>query len=130
MELCSASKAIVRSALSAGASQNAGKSSHDRPRLVQQAGIDIVGQKHFELADRDKIDIVRRQRTNGRIRLYERFTKRSRILRLWPERGNTKGMRWVELRKELLRGVELANRQNERIEHPPVVQANVARVIC
>ena len=32
----------------------------DAEAKVQQAGIDIVGQKHFELADRDKIDIVRR----------------------------------------------------------------------
>jgi hypothetical protein len=39
-------------------------------------------------------------------------------------------MHWVELRKELFRCAELPNWQNERIEHPPVVQTSVARVIC
>src|SRR5688572_14001079 len=39
-------------------------------------------------------------------------------------------MRCAKMRKELLRRVELPNRQHERVEHPAMVQANVARLIC
>src|SRR5438874_13123292 len=106
-----------------------GQRSESRSRLTQQLRVDIMRQKHLELADRHKINIVHGQRTNRRICLRQSCTKISRVFSFWPERGNLQRVKRIKLDQQLFGGAKLWDREDKRTQHPRISRAQILRLI-
>ena len=86
-------------------------------------------QNHLQVTDFNEIDVVSRERTNRRVRVFERVKKGVCIHGFRSECRNTERMRTIEQRKQLFRPIKLFNRKDECIEHPRFGRSHILRMV-